>query len=84
MSIATTVCQRSASFVMPICDPRDIFFYSSLILIMDSYSASLISTLRFFKHCYSVLTENWQMSILQNSKDSNENTELCCSSTCLH
>ena len=37
LSLAITDCQHSASLVMPIGDPRDRFFYPSLILMMDTY-----------------------------------------------
>ena len=36
-SLRITVCHHSASLVMPIGDPRDGFFYPTLILMMDPY-----------------------------------------------
>ena len=37
-SLEITVCRHSASLVMPNGDPRDGFFYSNLILMIDSNS----------------------------------------------
>ena len=37
LSLAITNCHHSASLVMPIGDPRDRFFYPTLILMIDSY-----------------------------------------------
>ena len=40
-SLAITDCRHSASLVMPIGDPRDGFFYPTLILMMDTYISKL-------------------------------------------
>ena len=40
-----TVCHHSASPVMPIGDPRDGFFYPTLILMMYSYNMRVIQGL---------------------------------------
>ena len=37
LSLRITICHHSASLVMPNGDPRDIFFYSTITLMIDSY-----------------------------------------------
>ena len=37
MSLGITACHHSASLVMPNGDPRDRFFYPTLILMIDFY-----------------------------------------------
>ena len=37
LSFGITNCHHSASLVMPIGDPMDIFFFSTLTLMIDSY-----------------------------------------------
>ena len=37
LSLGITICHHSASLVMPNGDPRDVFLYPTLKLIIDSY-----------------------------------------------
>ena len=38
MYLVITVCHHSASLVMPNGDPRDRFFYTTLTIMIDSYT----------------------------------------------
>ena len=42
--LAITVCHHSASLVMPICDPRDKFFYPTLTLVIRLIEKVLLGT----------------------------------------
>ena len=46
MPFVITVCHRSASLVMPNCDPRDRFFFPTLTLVMNSYNMYMYETRR--------------------------------------
>ena len=40
LSLGITICHHSASLMMPNGDPRDGFFYLTLILMIDFYNPS--------------------------------------------
>ena len=42
-SLVITVCHHAASLVVPIGDPRDHFFYPTLIPMIDSYYPDVIN-----------------------------------------
>ena len=55
LTLVITVCHHSASFVIPIDDPHDRFFYPTLTLIMNYYNLlykiGFVDLLCFFLSC---------------------------------